>query len=195
MNRIYRILSILCILSSVMFLSSCATQPRTYAPPDATKLRQSTTRVSQAVDAAHTSARKAQGSVNEAATLAKRNRAAVSKLKDVPPEVLSGLAEQETKLAEVQQQQVELDRHLAEADAAKAQVEKDKADYFGQAQKLADAATNERNARIKAEKALSWYRWHSWMLKIVGALAVVGIGVLVFLWFTGRLAGLASKFL
>ncbi len=41
------------------------------------------------------------------------------------------------------------------------------------AQKLADNATDERNSRIKAEKNLSWYRWHWW-----GSWIVLGAGVI-----------------
>lgn len=125
--------------------------------------------------------------MSEAAALAKKNRAAVSKLKNVPPEIIQGLADQEAKLAEAQTTQKELETHLTEADQAKAQVEKDKLEYFGSAQKLADDATNERNARIKAEQSLHWYRVH-WIL----TWGLFGLGILLSAIFA--IAKFAGKF-
>lgn len=159
---------------SLMLLCSCATTHKTYLPPDSAKLQASTHRVAAAVDKAHVAARKAQSGVIEASVLAKRARSELAKVKNVPVSVLDEIVVLEVKLDEIARTQKELENHLAEADAAKAQVEKDKLDYFAAAQTLADKATEERERRIKVEKSLSWYRWHWWL-----SWAVAGIGVII----------------
>lgn len=178
------------LLSAFAFLllCSCATRPKTYLPPDSTKLKASTTRVSTAVAAAHASANKARATVSSASAMAKHAKTEVAKIKNVPAALVQEVSDLDVKLTEAQTQQTELENHLREADVARAQVEKDKNDYFNAAQSLANDATNERNARIKAEKSLSWYRWHWWGSWIALGLGIVACGVFAFLKFTGRLA-------
>jgi seryl-tRNA synthetase len=180
---------------AALAMCSCATRPHTYQAPSPAHLSASTGRLNQAVTKAHDYARKAQGSVSDAAAMVKEVRDETAKLKEVPPTLIAKVNDLEQKLNEASNEQALLEVSLREADLAKVQVEKDKAEYFASAKKLADNATAENGARIKAEKALSWYRWHSWLLRIGAAVAVLVIIVLAFLWFTGRLAGLASKFL
>ncbi len=45
----------------------------------------------------------------------------------------------------------------------------------------------------KCAKDLWWWRLHSLWMKILGVIALLVVGFFVFMWLTGRLAGLASK--
>jgi len=45
----------------------------------------------------------------------------------------------------------------------------------------------------KYGKELNWYKWHSLLMKIATAVIILVIGVIAFLWFTGRLASYAAK--
>lgn len=182
-----RFLAATCLLSSVFFVG-CATRPHTYLPPDATKLKTSTTRVSTAVAAAHASANKARTTVSAASAMAKHAKTEVAKIKNVAAALVQEIADLDSKLTDAQAQQTELDNHLREADVARAQVEKDKADYFANAKKLADQATAENAARIKAERSLSWYRWHWYLGFIILGGGIILCIVIAILKFTGRLA-------
>lgn len=175
------------LLIPVLCLVSCATRPHTYAPPSSSKLKASTQRVFVAVNKAHVHANEAKTKVDEAAQIAKEVQKETAQLKDVPPSVLEGFANLELKLNETTQVQAQLESDLREADAAKAEVEKDKQAYFNSAQGLADSATQERESRIKAEKVASYYRWHFWLSWIVLGLGILACVFVAFLKFTGRL--------
>lgn len=168
-----------------LFLVGCATQPKTYLPPSNAKLNTSTGKLSKEVESAHVSAKKAQKDVSQASTLVKHAKAEVAKIKNVPLAVTQEINDLQTQLDQAQKDQSELEQHLAEADQARAQVEKDKADYYEQAQKLADAATTERNDRIKAEGRLHWYRVH-WIL--TWGLFALGL-ILSVVFFVAKFAG------
>lgn len=175
------------LLPSALILSSCATQPRTYQPPDATKLKASTGKLSKEVEASHIAARKAQASVKEASEMAKHAKAEVAKIKNVPPTVTQEINDLNDRLIAAQQQQQELEQHLAEADKARAEVEKDKADYFVKAEKLAEDATRENGKAVKAEKSLSWYRWHWWGSWIVLGVGIIACIIFAVIKFAGKL--------
>lgn len=149
-----RILVLVCGL----LLGACATAPRNYVPPDSAKLRASTARVSKAVDSAHASARAAKAKVDEARLRQKEISTEVKKLKDVPPELIAKIDAQDATLGEAGVHQEALETHLTEADKAKADVEKDKTDYFAKAQKLADDATkdNHRSLAVEQEVNSGW---------------------------------------
>lgn len=179
---------ILIALAAATLLTSCATRPHVYAPPNPSKLKASTTRVSVAVDRAHVHAREAKTKVDEASQIAKEVGEETRALQNVPVTLLQRQNDLERKLDESSLAQAALEKDLVEATLAKAQVEKDKTDYFAAAQKLADSASEERVQRVSVEKKLSWYRWHwfgSWIVLGLGVLAII---VLAFLKFTGRLA-------
>lgn len=166
----------------------CAIQPHTYSPPSNAKLQASTGRLSKAVDQSHVSAKKAQATVSSASKKAKAVQEETKKIKNLPPDFVQHLSDLEAELEQAQKQQTELEQHLQEADAAKAQVEQDKAAYYKEAQKLADSATQERNYRIEAEKKVSYYRWHSWLFRIGSVIGVVVIIAVAGLWLTGKVA-------
>lgn len=193
-----------------MMMGACATAPRTYQAPDAGKMNTSRTRLSQAVTKAHSTAAAARAKVFEAqlsadktAKLSGNVKVALADLeKAVPaaekPQVLAALAQEEDaevataslrqELTEAVALHEQLNKELEEAETAKTQLEKDSQEYLVNAQKLAAAATAERDARIKDEKSLHWYRWHWWGSWIVLGLGVLACGLLAFLKFTGRLA-------
>lgn len=179
--------SLLTAVCLLMFCS-CATRPHTYTPPDAGKLKASTQRVAKAVEQAHQNARKAQERVNTAAETTKRVQDEIAKLENVPPTVTAGMTQIQEELDNAKQAQASLEKDLVEADAAKAEVEKDKEAYFKAAQSLADSATAERDLRIKAEKALHWYRVRWWGAWIVLGAGVIACGIWTLLKF-GIIAG------
>jgi hypothetical protein len=157
----------------VLGLYGCATHPKQYQPPSPERIEASTKRVSIAVDSAHVHARKAQKEVADASSAANDIKVSVATLAEVPKELTQRITDLEQDLTLARQEQVLLESSLAEADKAKAQVEQDKVAYFQEAQKLANAATTERDKRIKDEASLHWYRMHWW-----GAWIVFGLGIL-----------------
>lgn len=195
--RLFRQLSVLCSLIAVLFLCSCATAPRKYQPPDASKLKASTQKLSQEVDSAHAEARQAQASVSFAAAKLAHIKSEVAKLKDVPLALTNEINDLEKNVTDAQGNQVRLDQHLTEADKAKTQVEKDKTEYFAGSQKLADQATAENAHRITAEQKLSWYRWHFFLGWIILGTGIAACIFVAFLKLTGKLAvagaAIASK--
>lgn len=179
----------LTLLSTVaLCVGGCATHPKTYHPPDPARLNASTARVAKAVESAHAHAKSAQQNVKNASETAKAVREEVKALPDVPVTLSEKINTLESQLALATKDQIILEADLTTANTAKAQVEKDKADYFVAGQKLADDASAERDQRIAVEKKLSWYRWHWWGSWIVLGLGVLACGVFAFLKFTGRLA-------
>lgn len=197
------------LLISCLILSACATRQKTYAPPSRVKMDASSARVSVAVTKAKATATKARNKVAEAqdsaskiVTLSGTVKEQLGKVENVPQELTDNVLQLQSvesvltvQLADATTVHDTLQKELLEAEAAKVQLQKDQSEYVANAQTLADNATAERDKRITAEKALSWYRWHSWLMKIGTAIGILIIIVLVFLWVTGRLAGFAAKFL
>lgn len=182
-------------------LGACATAPRHYQPPDPTKMNASRQRLGTAVTKSRATATKAKSQVGEAKKIsASVNEKLTALKKKVPKELVPVVEEievaqkqQDAKLTETIETQTVLEGQLTEADNAKLQHEKDDLEYQGKAGTLADTATAERNARIKAEKALSWYRWHWWGSWIALGAGILACGVFAFLKFTGRLAIAGAK--
>lgn len=177
------------LLIPILCLCSCATSPKTYAPPSPTKLQQSTQRVSKAVTAAHTHANQAKQKVQEATEIAHEVAKEAATVKTLPPTLLGHINDLEAKLDETRTSQSNLEADLVEADKAKTQVEQDKTEYFSAAQKLADAATIERDKRIKDETTLHWYRVHFFLGWIIFGTGVLACVVLAILKISGKLAG------
>lgn len=192
--------SVVAVVSAAL-LCSCASTPRHYQPPDPSRLKASTARVSKAVDDAHLNAKKAQAGVSDLVNRQNEIKAEISKLKDVPPTLLQKIKEQDAGLKDVQISQVVLEKNFTDADKAKADVEKDKTDYFGAAQKLANDAGADSQTKAdtinKQSKTIWWYRLHfflGWIILITG---IAACALVAFLKFTGRLAAagavIASK--
>lgn len=173
------------ILLSVGALCSCGTAPKTYLSPDSSKIRAAAGKLSVEVDAAHASARKAQTAVSVAQKRQKEIDVEVKKLKDVPKALVQKIDDQDSTLDDASNNQSDLETHLTEADKAKATVTALSHAYFGQVDKLAADATSERNARIKDENSLHWYRMHWW-----GSWIALGLGVLACIVFAAVKFGL-----
>jgi hypothetical protein len=206
---------ILMAIVCATLMCSCATRQKTYTPPSDAKVVASEKALNEKVTKARATAAKAQQAALEAKEIAAKLDASakiwgpmVEKLiKDVPEEfkqpardIQNALKEhlvQETflkqKIDEAVGHNAQLKIDLAEAETARSILKQAQLEYRAEAQKLADAATEERDKRIAVEKKLSWYRWHWWGSWIVLGLGVLACGILAFLKFTGRLAIGASK--
>lgn len=204
-------------MAAVALIAGCATRPRTYQPPDSKKMDEARQKLSTDVEKASVSAKKVHEHVQAAQTSAgkvvKFSGAIEVKLgqlhgrvtaelrpavEDIQSDVTAIKSEEGVltgKLTDATTAEKELTVDLSQAQMDKDSLTKEAATYATNAQKLADNATAERDKRIDAEKKLSWYRWHSWLMKIATGLIILLIVVVAFLWFTGRLAGLAARFL
>lgn len=196
-------------------LAGCAGRPKHYAPPDASAVIASSRRLATAVDSATRSAERAAVAVESAKAIAQRESALGAEaqtklatlLRVTPPELQPLVDEIKAKVDELSvehenmiariedagREHATLRQQLHEAQAAKAQFASDAERYLASAQKLADDASRENARALKAEKALSWYRWRWWGSWIVLGLGVVACGIVGFLKFTGRLAIGASR--
>jgi len=143
--------------------------------------------LSEQVAKAHETAREAQKSVGTAKVMAGKAQSGLQEIKDVPPEMILVVANLVGELNQAQSIQMTLDKQLQEADKQDAEARRQISDYIGAAGSLAAQATRENEARIKAEKSLSWYRWHWWGSWIVFGLGVLAVLILAFLKFTGKL--------
>lgn len=175
-----------CMLA--LFCVSCAT---TFHAPSNAKLEASTKRLSNAVTKATDTAERARTRV-EAAQKAADKEATVSAsvltqldelVQVLPPELKARgralkatVADEQAAVGEIvtnvngaQIEHVQLTKDLAEAKAAKLQVEVDKREYYAGADILAAKAT-------KDSKKLAWYRLHfflGWAIFISGVIACI----------------------
>jgi chromosome segregation ATPase len=199
---VIRLLPVFC---AALLLGACAT---TYHAPSNTKLEASTKRLSNAVTKATNTADRARTHVESAQKAADKEATSSASvltqlddlLKVLPPDLKAkgdalkaAVVEDQGAIGEIvtnvngaQTDHVQLTKDLAEATAAKQQVEVDKQEYYANADTLAAQAT-------KDSKALAWYRLH-WYLGFI----VLGAGVIIcalvgFLKFTGRLSLSAAK--
>lgn len=183
-------------LLSVVFVSACTSPHKTYQPPSNVKVTASTKK-------AHESARAAKAHVDAAQkhadAISVRSLDVQKKLdaiiKVAPPELQSALTAVKvdvtdmqtheeglhTELSGAQKRQDELENHQND-------LERNQAAYYVEAQTLANAATNERESLITVQKQLIQQKIFGWLWKIGGVLIILVIGLLIFLWFTGKLA-------
>ncbi len=186
---------LLLLLLGILMLAGCATRPKQYQPPDKTAVNAATFHVKQDSQKSHEIAgagKKLIASAQEKAdsvVVISHNIDVETEavLKAAPDELKPQLMELTKNIDALQVKEVELQTDLRDAwgrandleqnliisDRHITDLEKQQGEYFLNAQKLADDATNERNARIKAEKAESWYRWHFW-----GSWIVLGAGII-----------------
>lgn len=179
-----------------MGLSACATRPKQYQAPDAKRLTAAVEKATGTAKRAEEHIEKAQAAadkvavtsvsvlsqVKELATLVPPElRARVLALEESANEVILAGGEVDTHLAGARDEHVTLGKDLAEAKAAKEE-------YQVNAQKLANEATAERNYRIAAEKQLTKEKIARWLWRIGGGVAVIGILVVIGLWFAGKIS-------
>jgi hypothetical protein len=197
-------------LSFALFAGGCATRQHVYAPPDNAKVIEATRKVKEGIvkskEKAHEVKKDLIGATESRdrlivvshnlseqldaiiAVAPKELIPALDKAKDYS---VAGELEQSvlSKFLDSGQGKVDsLEIEIGSAERWQVTLETRQGEYHTEAQSLADTATNERTARIKAEKALSWYRWHWYIGWIVMGLGVIVCGIFAFLKFTGRLA-------
>jgi uncharacterized protein YhaN len=207
-----RILAIICAAS---LLGACATSHKTYQPPSNVKLEASTKRLAAAVEKATSTAARAREHIEAAQAAAKKEAVTAKELgKQVdeliallPPELKprgdalkKAVAEDQADVGDIathvygaQLEHVQLGKDLFEANAAKLQVNEDKREYYANASKLAQDATDEREARIAAEKQLTKEKVFRWLWRIGGGFFVLLIIAGIVLFFTGKLGVVLAK--
>jgi cellobiose-specific phosphotransferase system component IIB len=207
-----RLLAIACF---ALLLGACATPHKTYLPPSNVKLEASTKRLAAAVEKATSTAARAREHIEAAQAAAKKEAVTAKELgKQVdeliallPPELKprgdalkKAVAEDQADVGDIathvygaQLEHVQLGKDLYEANAAKLQVDIDKREYYANAGKLAKDATDEREARIKAEAQLVKEKWIRILWKIGGGFVVLLIIAGVVLFFTGKLGVVLAK--
>jgi DNA repair exonuclease SbcCD ATPase subunit len=193
-----------------MLATGCATKEQTYKPPDATKLRaaeqryeKTITKARQLSVSAHKQTIEARDAAMQMTLIFSTVLANLGDLLAKVPEPLRGSVqtiidevkdlqtrqgELITRLNQTTETQTQLEALFVQAERDKVSVLQSAEEYFTNAQGLADDATRENAAAVKAEKALSWYRWHwylGWIIFVSGILMAIIIAVLKF---TGRLA-------
>lgn len=201
---------LLLVIATAALLSACATQHKTYMPPSDAKVTASTKKVTDGATKAHSAAREAKQHVEEAQkhadAIAVGSMDVQKKLDEIiklaPAELQPALAAVKADVLEMQGHEEQLHSELVAARATQDQLElhqttldidiiqlkTNQTTYHTDAVELAVNATDEREARIKVETKLSWYRWHFWLTWIIAGAGLVMCALLAFLKFTGRLA-------
>lgn len=203
------------VVACGLLLSSCATKHKTYRAPDPAKVHAATRQVEDDLVEARKLSREARKFVTDAQKNADvittrsldLHQKAVVLMTAVPEpfkaqalEIVKGIAEQQADEAELtrnlsgaQAKNEELEKHQTKTDKDVAALKQEQANYFRNAQKLADDATMEREHRIKAEKQLVKEKWIRILWKIGGGFVVVLIIGGVILYFTGKLGVVLAK--
>jgi uncharacterized membrane protein len=200
-------------------LAGCATQPKTYQAPDSTVVNAATRDLTVKVKTARNTADKAKGAAEDAqknldvvVDLGKTVNEKIDTLKQKHPEQYRPLVEQveiakseedvqveivRAKASESVKWNTQLQGELEQAETARKTLQSAQDAYAGAAAGLAEDASNERAARIKAEQSLHWYRWHFFLTWFIAGAGLLVCILLAFLKFTGRLslgaAAIASK--
>jgi hypothetical protein len=182
---------LIAILVAAMAFSSCATQHKTYRPPSNVKLEASTKRLAAAVEKATSTAERARGHVEAARKAADKeatsSASVLTQLDDLLKVLPSELKAKGDALKEaVVHDQIDIGEIVTHVDGAQRE-------YYANAGKLAKDATDEREARIKAEAQLVKEKWIRILWKIGGGFVVLLIIAGVVLFFTGKLGVVLAK--
>jgi hypothetical protein len=203
------------LISCSFLFGACATTHKTYQPPPNAKLEASTKRLSEAVARASNATERVTSHVVAARKAADKEATSsatvLTQLEDLikvlPPELKAkgdalkkAVVEDQGDIGEIvthvdgaQTELGQLRKYVDEAKSADAQVKTDKNEYYRNAQKLANDATSEREARIKAESQLVKEKWIRILWRIGGGLIVALISGVVILYFTGKLGIVLAK--
>jgi uncharacterized membrane protein YgdD (TMEM256/DUF423 family) len=189
---------IILIVCTLVCFSGCATRPKTYHAPDNRKLKAAEDALNKKAALAQETAKKARAATLKAQANGKQLIALSKAVKDklaflmgkVPPALVPLVKDiQDAAKAQEDQEQilrqsideavawnVQLAAQQVDVEAARLNtvVEADK--YEAGAAQTALDATDERNSRITAEKALSLSRWYGWLWKI-GIFLFIGLVV------------------
>lgn len=210
MRRLSLHLALISWLAVALGAGGCATRPKTYHAPDPAKFNASAKKLGVNIEKTGATIGRAQARVaaaqknyDEVATASVDVKDRVVALsKAVPPELLPEvnqlLAAVEAKQLKEGELSVNLDGAYSEIEQAKrdntasatlkATMQSDFEVYKTGAIQNAAIATNERNLRIVAEKQVFQQKLLRWMWRIFGVFILIGIGVLIFLWFTGKVS-------
>lgn len=213
--------SILAALFSILVfltLTGCVTRPKTYHAPDATKFNASSKKLGENIEKTGGTISRAQVRVSAAqknydqvasASVDVRDKVvAISKVVPLEflPEINQLLAAVDAKILKEGELAGNLDGANAEIEQAKkdnaasavfkAEVQSHFETYQLRATQSAAIATEERNARIVAEKQIVQQKIFRILWKIGGGLLVLGIIALIVLWFLGKVSikGLRAYF-
>lgn len=208
------------LFTVALLFTSCATRPKTYNAPDASKVTATTKRLSAAIAKSEATRVRVEAKIQEsqvsADKLSTTSASVLTLLRDLEPFIPP---EQKPKFDELKaaadSQIVEEGKLSASIAGTRGEVEQlkkdhaavvterdqlvvDQSKYQESAQGIANDATNERNLRIKAEAQLAKEKWIRLAWKIGGGLFVaIIIGVIV-LFCLGKLgwagAKIAAKF-
>jgi hypothetical protein len=205
-TRSGRALSII-LAASLFLFSSCATRPKTYTAPDATKVTAATKRLAAAIAKSGETAVRVEAKVREAQEnfdrVAASSVSVLAQVHDleqlVPAELKPRVADLKSainaqivdqdktseSLSGARTELAEFKKDVGEMNAAKVELQSAQTKYQSDAAIVAIAATSERNHRIAAEKQLTQQKIFKWLWRIGGG-AVVGGVILLFV--TGKLS-------
>ena len=196
------------LVALALCASGCATRPKTYHAPDATKFNASSKKLGRAIEKTDATISRAQAHVSAAqknydkvssASVDLRDRV-VALSKVVPPEIVP---EVNKLLAAVDAKIVTEGALSTNLNAANAEIEQAKKDNAASAVYKAEVqshfevyqrgaiqnaaiATDERNARIVAEKKVIQQKILRWVWRIFGGFIALAIGALFVLWLLGK---------
>jgi ABC-type enterochelin transport system substrate-binding protein len=195
-------------LALCLLLPGCGTKEQTFNAPDPAKVIQATSKVKASQKAAHDTHQKEREKVKLAQenvdALSLASVGALEKLdaltKIAPVELLPPIAAIRLDVDRMQHIELilsqnlasawvksdETEKHLNDTDARIAELEKEHANYYSDAQAIADTATALNARVIELEKKVSWYRWHWWGSWIALGAGVLACGLFAFVKFTGK---------
>ncbi len=110
----------------------------------------------------------------------------VTDLQDIELILNANLKAAWAKGDETEKHLAETETHLTETDTNVANLEEEHADYYQDAQGIADKATDFNHKLVAAEEKLSWYRWHWWGSWMALGAGVIACGLFAFVKFTGK---------
>lgn len=199
----------LALLICIAFIG-CSHVAKHYDAPNSAPLRSAAGKLGQKVTEATATAARASDAIAAAASSSESETAIIEYLKPKLGDLLKTAPEAmrpeiealQTKVADLDAAHQETDAHiaagrteqatlgaeLADATAAKNDVEKLSPAYFDEVDKQTDKLNRDEVAWSKDSKALTWYRVHWFIGWIVLILGIAGCAILAFLKFTGRLA-------
>jgi hypothetical protein len=207
-SRLAAVLSITALFGSSLVFSGCVTRPKTYHAPDATKFKESAKKLEvniektgATIDRAQLRVAAAQKDFDEVSSASIEVRDRVVELSKIaPPELLPKFEELLAIVDEKTKKEGELSQNL---EGAYSEIEQAKKDnnvsetlrtsvlsdfevYQRGAIKNAADATNERNARIVAEKQVLREKIFRWIWRIGGGVVLLALVGVFILWIAGK---------
>lgn len=202
-------------LAVALCAGGCATRPTVYKAPDASRVIATTKRLSAAIARqAETTIRveaKAQEAQQSSDRIATHSATVINQVDELAKVLPIEFQPQVAQLrAAVDAQIVEEGKLSASLAGMRGEIEQlksdnaavvkeknqlllDQARYQSDAKRIADAATEESRQKVEYQKQLTSQKIFGLLWKLGGGVVLVGVLVLGFLWFTGRIAISAAK--